>query len=959
MTALSRNELDLAVNVVDFLRPHLPADLTTCDREPIHLSEAIQPHGVLLAARESDLVVVRVSANAAVHLGLTPADLLGAPLSAAVGSDVIERMRKVLEDPSASGADPLVCHLPDRGLYELTWQRLGDVVVVELEPAVASEAVSVSLLYADMRHAMAALDATTGVQALCDAAAIEIKRLTGYDRVMVYRFHHDEHGEVVAEQCQPDQEPYVGLHYPASDIPRQARKLFLLNHLRVIADVGYEPVPIVCDDDAAPLDLSLSGLRSVSPMHIAYLHNMGVGASLTISLLHGTRLWGMLACHHRTPRRIDAQMRAACRVLGQMFSLQLVAQENLEHQAYRLELASTEVALVARMSGAPSLAQALVASDPSPLDLTGADGMVARLDGQTVTVGSVPPQGAIDAMITKLRADDDANPFVCEDLADRFEMMTAHGAVAGGMIAIPLSAAYADYVVWFRGEAVQETRWAGNPDKAMTIDLAAGPDPIFTLGPRLSFESWLKQVHGQCRPWQSAEVAAAQALALALPDLLLARARDHLAHLAMHDQLTGLPNRALLLDHTRLALARQQRAPGQVAMLFVDLDRFKLVNDSLGHAAGDNLLRQAAARLVLATRDTDTVARIGGDEFIVLCEGATPEVAAGIAERIVQDFRLPFLIAGTEAMVTASIGCALAEPDATPAELLRDADTAMYRAKRSGRNAVTPFTHELREITVRRVEIETRLRPALERNELALYYQPLQRIDGTVVGFEALARWPLAGRGMVPPAEFIPVAESTGLIGRLTDWAIDQGLHDLAGWRQRHPALDLNLSVNITASQMTSDRLRVTIDAALGRHQLPPSALCVEITEGALVTDDPRNLDFLRSLRDHGIRLSIDDFGTGYSSLSYLTKLPVHELKIDRAFITGLPSTSGNVAVVASVVGLAHQLGLETLAEGVETAEELSTLRRLGCDRVQGYLLGRPMPADEVERYLQGVAAPT
>jgi diguanylate cyclase (GGDEF)-like protein len=869
----------------------------------------------------------------------------------------VARLRRLLEDPTASGADPLVCHLGNRGLYELTWHRVGGVVVVEIEPTMVDEAVSVSLLYADMRHAMAALDTATGVQALCDVAAAEIKNLTGYDRVMVYRFHNDEHGEVAAEQCEPDQEPFLGLNYPASDIPRQARKLFLLNHLRVIADVSYEPVPLLCvdGDDADPLDLSLSGLRSVSPMHIAYLKNMKVGATLTISLLHGTRLWGMLACHHRTPRRIDAQMRAACRVLGQMFSLQLVAQEHRENQAYRLELADVEIALVARMSGAPSLADALVTSNPSPLELTGADGMVAHLDGQTVKIGSVPPERAIEEMLAQLRADETIGPFVCDDMADRFNFARTNA--AAGMIAVPLSAGYVDYAVWFRDEAVRENRWAGNPEKAMTLSLGDGSEPLLALGPRLSFESWVRQEHGKCRPWRSAEVAAAHALAIALPDLLLARARDHLTYLAMHDQLTGLPNRALLLDHTTLALARQQRAPDQVAMLFVDLDRFKLVNDSLGHAAGDNLLRQASARLILATRETDTVARIGGDEFIVLCEGITPPLAAQVAERIVQAFRMPFIVAGSETTVTASIGCALAEPDTTPAELLRDADTAMYRAKQSGRNAVTPFTHEMREITVRRVEMETGLRPALDHGELVLYYQPLLRMDGTVLGFEALARWPLHGRGMVPPTEFIPIAESIGLIGQLTDWALSQGLEDLASWRQNHPELDLSLSVNITASQMITNELRRTIDNALAHHQVPPSSLCIEMTEGALVTDDPRNLAFLTALRSKGVRLSIDDFGTGYSSLSYLTKLPIHELKIDRSFITGLPNTNGNVAVVASVVALAHQLGLEAVAEGVETADELSTLRRLGCDLVQGYLLGRPMPADEIERYLGGAIA--
>ncbi|MCW2777689.1 MAG: hypothetical protein JWN17_1414 [Frankiales bacterium] len=948
---------DPVADVVDLLAPTLPADLTTCDREPIHLSEAIQPHGVLLAARGSDLSVVRVSANSADHLGLAPAALLGSPLSVALGSEVVGRLRSVLEDPASSGTDPVVCHPPGRGAYELTWFRVGETVVVELEPAADHEPVFVSLLFSDLRQAMTAIDTATGVTELCDRAATAMKELTSYDRVMVYRFHADEHGEVVAEQCEPDQEAFLGLHYPASDIPRQARTLYLLNHLRVIADVGYAPSPLVCtaDDAAEPLDLSQSGLRSVSPLHVAYLQNMGVGATLAVSLFRGTRLWGMVVCHHRTPKRIDAQMRAACRVLGQLFSLQLVALEHLEHHAYRLQLAEVETALVARMTTASSLSDALAAPGPSPVDLTGADGMVARLDGQTVTVGAVPPPDAVERLLDELRVDEDAAMFVCHDLAGRFPAMAPHRGVAAGVIALPLSAHYVDHVLWFRGETVHEDRWGGDPDKAMTRSPASGPDGLEVLTPRLSFDSYRRQVHGQCRPWHSAEVAAAAALAVGIPDLLLTRARDHFAHLAMHDQLTGLPNRALLLDHTSLALAREPREPGGTALLFIDLDRFKLVNDSLGHDAGDDLLRQAAARLVVLNRATDTVARIGGDEFIVLCERVTPALAAQIADRIVVAFQQPFVLGGGEAVVTASIGWALAGRDTSSAELLRDADTAMYRVKRSGRNAVTPFTAEMRDLKVRRTEIEVGLRPALEDRELVLHYQPLHSIDGRLCGFEALARWPLPGRGMVPPAEFIPVAEAVGVIGHLTAWALDEGLGDLATWRQQHPDLDLALSVNVTAAEMASDELLDSIDASLARLRLPPSALCIELTEGALVTDDDQKLAFLTALRERGVRLSIDDFGTGFSALSYLTQLPVDELKIDRSFITGLPTVKANVVVVAAIVSLGHQLGLQVLAEGVETVEELATLRRLGCDLVQGYLLGRPMPARDVGRYLEGL----
>jgi diguanylate cyclase (GGDEF)-like protein len=958
MTELQAHELDPAFDILDFLSPAEDADLTSCDREPIHLSEAIQPHALVVVAREFDLVVERVSANTAVHLATEPNAVLGAYLPDVLGVELVERLRIALADPRASGFDPLLCHLPTGTPYELTWHRVGKLLLLELERADELGPVSMSVLFADIRHAMRALETTKTLQTLCDAAAAEIKHLTGYDRVMVYRFHADEHGEVVAEAREPELEPFLGLNYPASDIPRQARKLFLLNHLRVIADVNAEPVPLMRADsaDEAPLNLSLTGVRSVSPMHLAYLRNMGVEASLTISLMRGTRLWGMLACHHGTPKRIDGQLRAACRVLGQVFSLQVAAQEESERRDYRARLAEVEVQLLARMSGADSMAGALTADEPSALTLTAAEGMVARIDGQTSSAGAPPPAPAVEALLARLRADDVPAALICDDLPARFPELQPYAELGAGVLALPLSAFYEDFVLWFRGERVHERVWAGDPGKPM-VEVPTGTpgQTLSQLSPRTSFASWAKEVRGRCRPWLGAEVDAANALAAAIPELLLNQTRTRLAHLALHDPLTGLANRALLQDRTAQALTRQERAGGRVAMLFIDLDRFKLVNDSLGHAAGDSLLLQAAQRLDDAVRASDTVARIGGDEFIVLCEGVTPTQADELAHRIVQSFRTPFALLGQEALVTASIGVAVADPEASPAELLRDADTAMYLAKHSGRDTASPFTHQMRAVTLRRVEIETSLRPALDRGDLRLYYQPIHDARGTLTGFEALARWPLTGRGMVPPDEFIPVAEETGLIDRLTDWVLDAGLAALAGWRLQRPELDLTLSVNITSAQMGSSRLQRVIDVALGRYGLPGRALCLEITERALVTDDAATLLFLNRLRLQGVRLSIDDFGTGFSSLSYLTKLPVHELKIDRAFITGLPFRHSDVTVVASVVALAHQLGLQALAEGVETDEQMATIRRLGCDLVQGYLLGHPMPTEEADRYLAGL----
>jgi diguanylate cyclase (GGDEF)-like protein len=961
MTSLPLDDLEPAAGSVALLALEEPVDLTTCDREPIHLPGAIQPHGVLLALWEPGLVIAQVAANAADHLGVPARELVGRPLESAFGPDAVARLRAALGRPRASGSDPLVLRLRSGVAYEATWHRIDGLLVVELEPAEPGAMTTVSTLFEDVRHATDALQRSEDVQGLCDVAAAEVRHLTGYDRVMVYRFHADAHGEVVAEARDPELEPFLGLHYPASDIPVQARRLYLLNQLRVIADVDYEPVALLAGPGGGPerLDLSFSGLRSVSPFHLAYLRNMGVQATLTISLMRGTRLWGMLSCHHRTPKRVDAQTRAACRLLGQLFSLQAVAREDQECHRHRARLADVESHLVAQLSRAERLDEALSDAGTAALHLTAADGLVARIDGRTTTTGQVPSAEIVDALLGHLRADEHAARFVCDDLPRRLRGVSGAEVHAAGVLALPLSAGFGDFLLWFRGEYVHTVTWGGDPNKPVTGDptATAGEPGSARLGPRESFDAWSEEVRGRSRPWEPAEVTAATGLAGAVPELLLARARDRLAHMALHDPLTGLPNRALLLDRVAQALPHARGRGRSVAVLFVDLDRFKLVNDGLGHAAGDEVLCQAAERLLQVTRDDDTVARLGGDEYVVLCDAVTAPQARRLADRLVNAFRPPFSADGREVVVTASVGMVLAGPDASPAELLRDADTAMYRAKHAGRNGAVPFTAQMGAVSMRRTDIETNLRPALEAGELRLHFQPIHRLDGGLAGFEALARWPLPGGGMVSPAEFIPVAEASGLIGPLTVWALETALADLARWRAQRPDLNLTVSVNVSAVQMTGDLLPAMVADALARHDLPSEALCLEITESALVADDALSVQFLSDLRAQGVLLSIDDFGTGFSSLAYLTKLPVHEVKIDSAFVAGLPAGQADATVVATVVGLAHQLGFRALAEGVETEQQLAAVRRLGCDLAQGYLLGRPMPSDLVDALV--AATPT
>ncbi|MGD0084333.1 MAG: PAS domain S-box protein [Acidimicrobiales bacterium] len=419
------------------------------------------------------------------------------------------------------------------------------------------------------------------------------------------------------------------------------------------------------------------------------------------------------------------------------------------------------------------------------------------------------------------------------------------------------------------------------------------------------------------------------------------RVEGELQSLAMHDPLTGLPNRYLLQDRLETALARAQRTQHPVAVLFVDVDHFKLVNDSLGHSTGDSLLVQLANRLARESRAGDTVARFGGDEFVMVCEdvGDVHE-AERIGQRVLRLFDKPFFIADQQLYVTVSTGIVVASPDATPITVLRDADAAMYQAKERGRGRAALFDEALRHRAAKRLDIEMMLRHALERGEFRLVYQPVVSLPGDMpVGVEALLRWEHPERGTLSPTEFIPAAEETGLVVPIGAWVLEEAVRQLATWRRQLPGgTNLFMAVNLSPRQLLSgDLLARCRDATAGQH-IPADALCLEITEGAVMQDVDVSIPILRKISDSGIRIAVDDFGAGYSSLAYLKRLPVRTLKIDRSFVDGLPHDVDDSAIVRAIVSLGYALGLELCAEGVETPAQRAELVGLGCHLGQGYL---------------------
>jgi diguanylate cyclase (GGDEF)-like protein len=445
-------------------------------------------------------------------------------------------------------------------------------------------------------------------------------------------------------------------------------------------------------------------------------------------------------------------------------------------------------------------------------------------------------------------------------------------------------------------------------------------------------------------------LAFAEHASLALNDAAavegMRRAFDDAVHQATHDSLTGLPNRSLVLDRLDQALARAQRTGGRVTVLFTDLDRFKVVNDSFGHSAGDGVLLCVSERLRAAVRPHDTVGRLAGDEFVVVCEDLTDREAVDVAGRVASAVAEPILLGGRESVITASIGIAHAEPGTRAEDMLRDSDVAMYRAKELGRSRIELFDADMRRRMIDRLEMEQSLRRAIAAGELRLDYQPLVSFDGwKVIAAEALVRWNHPERGVVAPAEFIPLAEESGLILPLGRWVLGEACRQLAVWRAAGRP-DLRVTVNLSARQFADPDLIGAVAEALARAGLPPGALWLEITESVLMEEAEATAETLRALKRLGVHLAVDDFGTGYSSLGYLKRFPVDLLKIDRTFIDGLGTDPDDGAIVLAIVSLARALRLDVVAEGVESPGQLDALQRLGCDAVQGFLLGRPGPAD-------------
>ena len=504
--------------------------LTNCDREPIHIPRSIQPHGLLMVLTEADLKIVQVSANSFDVLGLEPTDLLDRPLADFIGSDRLTDIANCLEG-SFEHINPLNISFDRAGSAPLNFngivhRALSGEIVLELELLTDNtDSLNKNFFhfYHQIKNTLAKIQTTPNLSELCNLIVQEIRRITGFDRVMVYRFNEQGDGAVIAESKQDDLEAFLGMHYPDSDIPKQAKHLYTLNWLRLIPDIEYQPIALVASaDQPTPLDMSYCNLRSVSPIHIEYLKNMEVAASMSVSLIQQQKLWGLIACHHNSPKFIPYEVRTVCEFLGQLMSTELANKEANENLDYKLQLKNIQGQFVERLSKANDFVSELVADPEALLQLTGATGVAICNHEEITLLGQTPQLEQLKPLLNWISPQFNQDIFVANALSHLYPQAEEYKAVASGLLAMAISKIQNRYVLWFRPEILQTVTWAGNPEKPKRLE----EDGSVTIFPRQSFEAWQQIVNGQSLPWLDCEVAGASELRQAIVDIVLHQAED-------------------------------------------------------------------------------------------------------------------------------------------------------------------------------------------------------------------------------------------------------------------------------------------------------------------------------------------------------------------------------------------------------------------------------------------------
>ena len=956
-----------------------------CAEEPIHVIGTVQPHGFLLVVDIATTRIVQVSSGTARHWrGLKQAaELLDTDLATCVdglGADAGAALAALpYDDPVALTLRP---RLFEYGIasgtgsaldeqFECVGHRVGELAVLEWQPqgdapdAMSGEGRGMVKITSSLLR----LRSARALEAFYRDCVREVAQLSGFDRVMLYRFLPDWSGEVIAEQAVGSLKTrFLGLRFPASDIPSQARALYAESKIRVLADVLAVSDTLLPPQlpNGVPLDQSHTLLRGFSEVHQTYLKNMGVRATLSLSLVCEGKLWGLIACHHYEPRvpphHVRETLRQVCEVVAGVCAMRIetLSQLAIAHNAVALDQLLVRVHhSVLKDEDIQAALERLV---PELLAAFDADAFCVRIGELSFVGGSSHSQESATAITQEVAsrfgtaARSDAG-LLLSDLLTPDGTALASLPAAAGLMAAQQSGDTLDFCAFTRPEILKQVDWAGAPIK----HIAAAPDGRVRLEPRRSFELWKQDIGGTARAWSPTEADACERLLHILSDAYKRAQHKSLERqlrwYAQHDHLTGLVNRRSVEQSLEQRLTAKRY---DLALLLIDLDQFKMVNDTHGHAAGDRLLKTLAERLQSVVQPNDILARVGGDEFLLIAQMPLPDPAQvlAIAARLHAAVKQTFDVEGQAVGFSLSVGIAIPPGHGTNAtDLMRRADLALYSAKKSGQESTVIFDAKLEQGLLGSYELERDLQAAIGKGELSLAFQPeVDLKTGRVVGLEALLRWTHATRGAIGPDVFIPLAERSNLIRQIGQWVVRTAIATQAEWRLRG-LTSPPVAVNVSMTEVISGSLVATIAQLLTEFQMPPSCLSVELTESVIMKDPRLALSVLNELKQLGIATALDDFGTGYSSLSRLRHLPLTCLKVDRSFTADLTQDAHSRSLTQAIIRMAEALKMSTIAEGIETDGQLQWLRTHNCTTGQGYLFSPAVPQQLVHATSERIEA--
>ena len=903
-----------------------------------HLGD-IQPHGVLIAIHADSKLIEYCSSNAADLLGTGPAQLLGqtgATLSGAWSKTWALASREgKLEWGDFAGATPLAVVGHTQGAHR----------IFEFERAANAPANWWN--HAERTRFVEQLTAVHTAEQCCEFLVNWVYERSGYDRVMVYRFLSSWDGEVVRERCRPGIGGFLGLRFPASDIPPNARQIFTLNWQRTIVDVESDASRVVrWKEDVQPLDQSYSTLRSAHPAHVQYLKNMGVQASLTLSMVVNGELWGLIACHHLASRRLPIQDRLAFEEMTRLVSLHLTNLLGLDEEREQSNMRQQLSQLQGAMSNDGDEPKVALSRNLGRVRETfGAGGAWLRFEGKDFFTGLVPDKLSLGPLRDFLDRFPREQISHYDTLPEPLQQSRALVATASGLLFIPLGSA--DFVALVRPEVIGTVNWAGKPE-ALEEDARTAVSP---LTPRNSFAAWSQKVRNTAEPWTDTELEFGEKIRT---DILLFLVNARLEQIALHDPLTGLANRLLFERRLHQEVRDSTSRDTGFAVYMIDLDRFKQVNDTYGHGAGDRVLIEVGARLRSAVRAGDTVARFGGDEFAILQPGLDDRAkAVTVAEKIVQSISQIYHLDGQTAEIGASVGISICPSDTVEeSELMECADLALYQVKRSGRNAFSMYRPEMRSAESRITDGEQLLQ-ALRDNEFRLNYQPIvDARSGELRGLEAFLRWHQPGVGEKLAGEFMQLVEQKRLGPAVGEWVMDTVFKQYREW-QREGLPMVPIAINVGNDEFATHDLLGRIEKLGARYETGWQWLRLDIKEQALVADVGHAIRKLARLRDAGISANLDNFGHGFVPLGYLTQLPFRGIKLDAVLLADKHSRRHFNALFNVVQSIAQVFNAQLTVTKIQTREVIEMLGNERIDLLQGYEIARPAEAAQTADWLR------